>query len=205
MRKMLPEGAVRQKMSGDGFTPQEIENFFGVRGGDTVAVANNVLTTPPKPAAPAIELPPEGMSAKPKIKPNVKLKGLFWTKIKPDAIEETVWHRLPDFQLSSKEVSQLEEWFSTKGPAENASTKKAESKTDDATPKLISILDGKRTQSVLILLGKLRVAPEELVKKVQSLDSILDQELTSAIMEVVPTTEGDPMTVFLPLDCIYCI
>lgn len=189
MKTMLPEGAVRQKMTQDGFTPAEIDMLFGVSSAGPAAPG--VPRPPPKPAAPAVELPPEGMAPKGKVKPAGKLKGLFWTKLKPEAVKDTVWYKLPDFNLSSKDAQQLEEWFSAKG-AESTSAKKPEVKADDSAPKLISVMDGKRTQSVLILLGKLRMGPEDLTQRIRDMDpKQLDQELTASMLEVVPTTEGN--------------
>eukprot|EP00981_Chlorochromonas_danica_P005143 scaffold1036_cov169-Ochromonas_danica.AAC.23 len=187
MKTMLPEGAVRQKMVVDGFSEAEIDRFFGSGGS---AQASRAPVPPPKPPAPALDLPPEGMTPKPKIKPATKLKGLFWTKLKPDQVKATLWYNLPDFSLPSRDAALLEEWFSSKGPGETSTSKKVESKGEENAVKLVSVLDGKRTQSVLILLGKLRINPEDLAQRIQDLDSeYLDQELTSAILEVVPTPE----------------
>ncbi len=40
MKKMLPEGAVRQKMTGEGFTPAEIDGFFAGTVGYTTGTGN---------------------------------------------------------------------------------------------------------------------------------------------------------------------
>jgi hypothetical protein len=97
MKKMLPEGAVRQKMMQDGLPDGEIEAFFkmdfsgaassapaadsaGAPGGPPklsfggAAIAATVAARKP-PAPPEPEVPPTGMSAKPKLAPNAKLKG----------------------------------------------------------------------------------------------------------------------------------
>ena len=56
MRKMLPEGAVRQKMMVDGFEPSEIDSYFGgldINGGNST---NNAVPPPP-PGPPALARP----------------------------------------------------------------------------------------------------------------------------------------------------
>jgi hypothetical protein len=207
MRKMLPEGAVRQKMSLEGFTPEEIDKFFSggaAAGGGTPAGAGSV-GSPMKPAAsplppapklppkPVEEEPPEGMKKKEKIKPSTKLRGLFWNKIKSNEItKETIWFQLKDFPLTNDEIHKLEENFSNqaKEPSSPMPTSAKESSKSNQ-PKLTSVLDGKRTQNILILLGKLRKAPEDVLMMIIELDShALNQEITNSLMENVPTAEG---------------
>ena len=48
MRKMLPEGPVRQKMMTDGFTPSEIDAFFGSDGGPYPAAPPRMPAIPPR-------------------------------------------------------------------------------------------------------------------------------------------------------------
>ena len=203
MRKMLPEGAVRQKMSLEGFTDQEIERFFnpgaapGPAGGLPAAPKPAMPKAPPKPVE---EEPPEGMKAKPKIKPNTKLRGLFWNKIKSQEIKETIWYKLSEYSLTSEEIAKLEEHFSNKAVDPNAAGSSANKDSSKASnqPKLVSVLDGKRTQNVLILLGKLRKSPEDVLTMIISLEpQILTQELTNSLTEIIPTPEGITLFLFL--------
>jgi hypothetical protein len=210
MRKMLPEGAVRQKMTAEGFSNDEIDRFFSAAlsaststaflpvpasplGSAVNAVkAVNAIRTPPKPVE---EEPPEGMTAKPKIKPVNKLRGLFWNKIKTIEIKETIWFKLNEYSLTEEEKKQLEEYFSNKAPtstSSDASLSSPKGKGGDASIKLLSVLDGKRTQNILILLGKLKKSPEDVMKMIVDLDcSVLNQELTISFLENVPTPEGE--------------
>jgi hypothetical protein len=97
MKKMLPEGAVRQKMMQDGLTEADVEYFFKLDlSGATAAGSGSDISTQggggpklslagaavvatvaaKKPAAAAEpEQPPQGMGMKNKIQPATKLKG----------------------------------------------------------------------------------------------------------------------------------
>jgi hypothetical protein len=194
MRKMLPEGAVRQKMTTDGFTPAEIDAFFGGAGG-SAAIATKVAVPVAPPPAPVVEAPPEGMQMKPKVKPDVKMKGLFWTKIKNESIKGTVWHRLEDFKLQGNMEKELIAWFASKGNdtavGGGGSTAASSSKQSNAM-KLVSVLDSKRSQNVMIILGKLRKSPEDIIKLVIDLDpTTLNHELTTTLIDILPTPEGN--------------
>ena len=200
MRKMLPEGAVRQKMQVDGFTAAEIDRLFGSSGQAVVpaapAVAKPVAVTPKLNPA---DSPPVGMQEKPKIKPSVKLKGLFWTKLKSVEVQNTIWYKLHEYGMSEGECKMLEDWFAAKiadpstttsGNAPSSSGSSG-AKGQAQQPKLLSVLDGKRTQNVLILMGKLRKGPEDITKMLIALDpSELTLELTSRLIENLPSSEG---------------
>jgi chaperonin cofactor prefoldin len=204
MRKMLPEGAVRQKMSLEGFTPEEIDKFFsgaataggggGTPAGSPMKSAASPLPPAPKlPPKPVEEEPPEGMKKKEKIKPSTKLRGLFWNKIKSNEItKDMIWFQLKDFPLTNEEIRKLEDNFANqaKEPSSPMPTSAKESSKSNQ-PKLTSVLDGKRTQNILILLGKLRKAPEDVLMMIIELDpTVLHQEITNSLMENVPTAEG---------------
>eukprot|EP01040_Poterioochromonas_malhamensis_P011521 gene11521-12563_t len=207
MRKMLPEGAVRQKMTQEGLTQTEIDAFFG--SSSSGAPKPPVAAIKPKPVE---EEPPAGMKAKPKIKPSAKLRGLFWNKLKAADVKETVWFQLPEYSLSSEEVGKLEEHFANNPSTAGNSSNNATPKTNSSQPKLISVLDGKRTQNILILLGKLRKSPEEVLLMIIELNpKILTQEVTNSLIEIVPTAEettaikafSNPLTLDLASQMIF--
>jgi hypothetical protein len=198
MMKMLPEGAVRQKMVSEEMSPEDIDKFFAVMNAQAAAKAAgggaSGAAAPAVPKPPAVEPPPEGMSAKAKITPKAKMKGVFWTKLKNSEIKGTVWHKLPEYTLPADEVQRLEELFSTKAaPTESAEDKaaKAAAKGDKGGKKLISVLDAQRTQNVLIIMGKVRLGAEQIMHLILDLDpEVLNQELTHTLFEVLPTAEG---------------
>jgi hypothetical protein len=199
MKKILPEDVVRQKMSLSAFTPEEIDKFFsGAATGGTPVGSPMKPAASPLPPAPnlppkPVEEPPEGMKKKEKIKPSTKLRGLFWNKIKSNEItKDTIWFQLKDFSLTDAEIQKLEETFANQAKESSSpmpTSAKESSKSNQ--PKLTSVLDGKRTQNILILLGKLRKAPEDVLMMIIELDpNALNQEITNSLMENVPTAEG---------------
>ena len=100
------------------------------------------------------------MQAKPKITPGAKMKGLFWTKLKSADVPGTIWDQLRDFQFSSEFRGAMDGLFS-------AAPIKTKSTTD--TNKVVKIkqvvlFDSRRTQNVLIAMGKVKKPPRELVK-----------------------------------------
>ena len=164
--------------------------------------AGGAPAKPAVPKPPAIEPPPEGMQPKPKITHNAKLKGIFWTKLKNSSIKGTVWYKLQEYKLPPEEVSRLEELFGTKattttsgdgsggGISEGASTKGGADKKGGK--KLLSVLDPQRTQNVLIIMGKVRLNAEQILKLIIDLDpEALHQELAHTLFEVLPTAEGE--------------
>ena len=213
MKKMLPEGAVRQKMMGDGFSQAEIDGFFSgaaapagpaAGGGGGLPMGGLPKPNPlagigaraagglPKPAAPAapVAVVPAGMKEKPKVAPAVKMKGLFWTKLKPEEIDNTIWKTAgnEDVAFSASEMKFLEDQFSS-APAKTM-TADPSAAAAAAKPKAISYLDGKRVQQVLITLGKLRKTPKEIKEMVRLMDpKVLTMEQTVTCMNIVPTAE----------------
>jgi hypothetical protein len=199
MLKMLPEGAVRQKMTSEEVAPEDIEKFFAVMNGAKSASSSAAGAVPGKPAAPkapVIEPPPEGMLPKPKITPGAKLKGIFWTKLKNSSIKGTVWHKLPEYTLPPDEVKALETLFGTKVSAADSATPEekaaaAEAIAKKAGKKLTSVLDAQRTQNVMIIMGKVRLSAEQILQLIIDLDpEVLHQELAHMLFEVLPTAEG---------------
>jgi hypothetical protein len=163
MQRMLPEGAVRQKMAADGISQDVIDSFFGATGATAPKAAAKEAPKAPKPV---VHQPPAGFATKPVLNPTKKMKALFWTKVEDPIIGNTVWKRLAseETSLTSAETSEMEEWFSAAAAA--ASKKAAEPSGEDSKAKVgsLSLLDGKKTQNVLIALGKLRMPPEKIVQ-----------------------------------------
>lgn len=70
---------------------------------------------------------------------------------------------LEDFSLTGDCTRQLEEWFCAKAPARSIGG--AGDREIIATEKkLLSVLDSKRTQTMLIVLAKINKTPEEIVE-----------------------------------------
>lgn len=195
MMKMLPEGAVRQKMMTDEISPAEIDTFFAnMQSG---GLAGGAPTSPVKKKEDTdSNLPPAGMQVKPKLKhaEDVKLKGIFWTKLKSDEVVGTVWHRAEDINLTIEEEKKLENWFGAKPSADSKSASAAASSSSPLSAilpvKNVSLFDGKRTQNVSIALGRLRMTPQQIVKLITDLDEHdLTLDHTRTLLAVCPTKE----------------
>ena len=211
MKKMLPEGAVRQKMLTDGFSQADIDAYFsGSPTNASSASSGAPAGLPvggglPKPnplgglakagfanvvEAAMVQVPP-GMKEKPKVVPPVKMKGLFWTKIKPEEIKNTIWNEVggkAEVAFDSEDLKYLESEFGA-APAKTAAPESAAS-TSATKAKAITLLDGKRVQSVLISLGKLRQTPDQIKEMIIQLDpKVLTSENTITLLNIVPTKE----------------
>jgi hypothetical protein len=114
-----------------------------------------------------------------------KMKGLFWTAIKPDVSNQsTLWSKVDLKKLDDLDLdyASLEESFSAvevaARPSLHVKTKVAEA----------SVLDKTRTQNVEISSRGLNKSPEDLVQMVLELDPAeLTAEATEIVLGLVPT------------------
>ena len=107
-----------------------------------------------------------------------KMKGLYWQKIKNQDIPGTVWTAVDqELELSPQGKSALEECFNAdKMTTEVTATRKAPANplamvSDVKTS--VSLYDGKRTQNVLIFLGRVKYTPAQLVDFVIAVRTLL--------------------------------
>jgi hypothetical protein len=207
MLKMLPEGAVRQKMAGDGVPESEINQFFG--GSGSKAPAGGVATSIKKPVAPPVELPPPGMKPKNPVVPAKKMKGLFWTKIKNSDVPGTLWAEIEEFQFPKKSQEIIDTLFAAvtragSGGVESPDKGPDSNKRDKKSKAGVSLFDGKRVQGVLIFLGRVRKSPREIVSMILKLDpKVMTLGLTETILNICPTTEGMGRYPPLHIDSLY--
>ena len=137
------------------------------------------------------------LPTKPKIVPNAKMLGLFWTVIPVNKIGATVWKDLSDEKVDMS-MEKIESRFCKKkskrkstgktgaGAAANAGAAAASKKSKGG----ISLLDGKRQQNGGIAVAKLKISHEELKEVVYSLDSdVLEPEKIPLLLGCVPTSE----------------
>jgi hypothetical protein len=63
--------------------------------------------------------------------------------------------------------------------------------SEDAKPaQVVSVLDGKRIQNVLIVMGKLRLGAEDIMNMIIDLDpKVLTAEVTASIISILPLSE----------------
>ena len=102
----------------------------------------------------------------------------------------------------------LEDWFSAKAPVvKQISNSSSREKAESANEKhLISLLDSKRTQTMLIVLAKINKTPEEIVDISEPLKivrllisnmSLFLYSLTFAVVNLDPTVLTHDMTLSL--------
>ncbi|KNC46899.1 uncharacterized protein AMSG_03330 [Thecamonas trahens ATCC 50062] len=134
----------------------------------------------------AIALP----RGKPKIKPRVRMKGLFWKKVKtlppthPQYVP-TVWEDLEEPEF---DIDRLEELFGKKTGGGSGASGGATA-VAAAKPKFTNVLDGKRYNAVAFMMAKLPKAPE-LARAVLELDdSVLNPEAVSQLLANMGTPE----------------
>ena len=197
MKKVLPLNTVRQKMINDGFPLEEIQAYLGDKvGSESSGVSSGEPKVGSVTKAVVEEGPPEGMEAKvTTLVPSVKLKGLFWTKLKPSEINGTLFYKLFDFSLPSSLLSDVDTLFAARVPQSTPATPATDENgnpfiSPSASNRLISILDSKRVQSILIFMSKLKRNPEEIMGIIIELDpDVLTHELTNTLLKILPTAE----------------
>jgi hypothetical protein len=192
LMKTTPADQVRQKMETEEVSPEDIEKFFAVMAAQAAAKAGGAKSgAGAAPKAAPVEPPPDEMPAKPKITPVAKMKGVFWNKLKNNSIKGTVWYKLPEYNLPADEIKRLEDLFGTKTVAPEVLEAKAAKAKEKSEKKLLSLLDAQRTQNMLIVMGKVRKSPQDIMKLVLDLDpATLHPELTHTLYELHPSPDG---------------
>ncbi|XP_067938496.1 disheveled-associated activator of morphogenesis 2-like [Watersipora subatra] len=158
------------------------------------------LAPPPPPPGMPGPPPPPGMPApasapkKKKVpKPSMALKSFNWTKISADKTATTIWENLDDERMYKElDLPEFEQMFSAYQPKEGTPavvgniTQKA---------KELSLIDGRRAQNCTILLSKLKMNNEELVKAIMSMDHSeeLPKDMCEQLLKFVPTPEETQM------------
>ena len=185
MLKLVPEIAVRQKMTVDGLSTSEIEKFFVATKKPASTASTTTANGIQEDAVDDFTTPPEDMAAKVQTKkPTVKLKGLFWSKLKSVEVKNTVFHKLDDFTIPSVYLEEIDKLFAASSAKslsrrmEGPDLIKAENKDPEADgvdgkekgSKLVSVVDSNRIQNILIVMGKLRLGPEDVMRVIIELD-----------------------------------
>lgn len=198
MRKMLPEGAVRQKMTQEGFSLSDIDTFFNTSlptsvstsGGD---VPPTVGSTPiqikpvvPKPAPAPV---PQG-PVKPKRKTRVKMRDFFWSQLPDNKVESTMWTELNDEKVVLN-LDELDKLFEQKEDSKEEKTTTGSEKKESEKPKeIVLITDANRQRNVNIFLSRLRMSYDDLKVAIYSVDeTILHVDMIQTLINMVPTAE----------------
>ena len=116
---------------------------------------------PPPPGAPGVPPPPPfagfGLPRKPEIRPNKKLKPLFWTKV-PDMIVANSFWASAEEKPECFDFTELENLFQVEG--KNPTPLVSKASTQNKT-----MLDNKKAQNLGIFLSGFKLHPEEIESK----------------------------------------
>eukprot|EP00595_Chromulina_sp_UTEXLB2642_P002687 CAMPEP_0196762732 /NCGR_PEP_ID=MMETSP1095-20130614/2671_1 /TAXON_ID=96789 ORGANISM="Chromulina nebulosa, Strain UTEXLB2642" /NCGR_SAMPLE_ID=MMETSP1095 /ASSEMBLY_ACC=CAM_ASM_000446 /LENGTH=1196 /DNA_ID=CAMNT_0042114415 /DNA_START=419 /DNA_END=4009 /DNA_ORIENTATION=- len=185
MLKMLPEGAVRQKMLTDGITQSEIDKYFN----KSSSAAGDI--------APIVNMDTTSIN-------NKKLKAVYWTKLSNDEIDRTLWKSVANVSnvFEERDLNELDDWFSNSSPKKlsNSHSQSSETIASDLstdTPKSpvvntakVSLFDPKRTQNTLIALGRIKISFNTLVEIIKELsESSLSLALTESLLDLTPSED----------------
>lgn len=189
MKTLLPDAVVRHKMLAEGCTPAEIDSFLSGTAGAGLAGGT---AAPKKPSESA---PPEGMQEKVlSVKPPHKLKPFFWEKMRTADIKETLFYLLPDFSIPASVLTLLDDLYAAKGAAlSNKPSDPSNGLTRTSSgqiPKLISVVDSKRVQTLLIVMSKLKLEPEAVMQIIIDLNpDVLTHDVTVSLTSILPTSD----------------
>lgn len=120
------------------------------------------------------------------IKPRVKMRGLFWTKVQAEGLEGTIWPEMKDEKVRL-DIETLEKKFQV---VENKMPDKPGGGGAAPSKEKVHIVDGKRQQNVGIGISKLRIPNGDLIQAIVKLDeTILSLERTKVLCDLVPTDD----------------
>jgi ElaB/YqjD/DUF883 family membrane-anchored ribosome-binding protein len=143
---------------------------------------------------------------KPAYNPSMKMRGLFWTKMKGSETADTVWSTVEEETLP---WSELEALFGddkagkvtlARRPAANDGTgvesEAGENSTElgaagkSAAPKNVALFDSKRVQNVSIAIKKLKMTPKEVADASIKLDpAVMTKAVIDCIQLIAPTED----------------
>eukprot|EP00727_Mastigamoeba_balamuthi_P008382 m51a1_g4166 putative actin binding protein (1117) ;mRNA; r:292692-297037 len=113
-----------------------------------------------EPAAAAVALP-----VVPSVKPGCKMKGLQWNKIPPAKLSQTIWAQIVPKEPDYLDYKELENMFAAKesqtAPGGAAGAANGGAASSEPKPGSVSLIDGKKSQNLGILLAKFKGSLEE--------------------------------------------
>ena len=216
MLKMgMPKVGVAIKMNAEGLNADVLEldpekplpaKFSSGGGGGGAKRGGFKLPKKPVPKKDEGPKKPEG-PMKAKIKPEHKMKALFWSKISATAACETVWqHQVeasieetkkakteadlkPGIEVLGLDLKELDALFCDPR-ALKAAPEKKEKKPEPDKPKEVHLIDGKRNQNASICLGRVKLSNDDVTAALVRLDpELLSPEGTEMWIGLIPTPE----------------
>ena len=149
---------------------------------------------PPPPPAPGVPPPPGMFPRLPPTnnhpKPKKPMKSLNWDKISDQKVSGTVWTKLQHEKVYNKlDLDDFEKTFSAYQKQQNIDGEDQSNRS--SKHKELTVIDGRRAQNCTILLSKLKLSNEEVIKAVTDMDSREDlpKDMLEQLLKFVPTTE----------------
>lgn len=141
-------------------------------------------------AAAAAAAKPKGPQ-KPAIKPRVKMRGFFWSKVQATELEGTIWPEMKDdkVKLDLDVLESKYQHLEAKSATDGKTTPNGAAAAAKEKEK-VHIVDGKRQQNVGIGVSKLRIPTNELITAIIKLDeTILSMDRTKVLVDMCPTDD----------------
>ena len=189
MQKMkIPLRVILNKMKQNGDNPQDLENWLN---GSSSSSSSSKSKSKKKKKPDPNELPP-GMKAKPKIKPNKKMRALHWTTVRPKEIKNTIWDGLDETKIKI-DVGGFEQMFQQKVTAPKGGKggdKKSKKKMqDEKKNEEIHLVDGKRSYNVDIGLNRFKLSHQQIKDAILLMDEItLNLDKVTKLRNYIPDT-----------------
>eukprot|EP00457_Paulinella_chromatophora_P004063 gb/GEZN01004073.1/.p1 GENE.gb/GEZN01004073.1/~~gb/GEZN01004073.1/.p1 ORF type:complete len:602 (+),score=158.22 gb/GEZN01004073.1/:77-1807(+) len=131
-----------------------------------------------------------GLPQKPKIKPNAKMKNLYWKVVNPRMIPDTVWMEVGELEASALDIPTLEAQFCKKERKEMKKGKDSEDE-EGKKKKLVTLLDSKRSYAIGIGLSNFKgLSHVEIRDALLEMDYIvLTEPRLAALVNLAPTQD----------------
>ncbi|KAK4021110.1 hypothetical protein OUZ56_003040 [Daphnia magna] len=152
---------------------------------------------PPPPGFPCAIQPPKPVAKKDVPPSSVPLKCFNWTKIPDTKVAGTIWTELDEAKLYK--VIDLGEFDKLFSAYQKNGLNNHEGSTEDlrqiTTGKMkqrnLSVVDGRRAQNCTILLSKLKMTNEDIIRALLSMDSKeeLPMDMVEQLLKFIPTNE----------------
>ncbi|GIQ84728.1 hypothetical protein KIPB_006277 [Kipferlia bialata] len=119
------------------------------------------------------------------------MKGLFWSKIRDEQVDGTLWEDIGEKDLAI-DTTFLDELFTSKrkAPAASAAPTPAQEEAAAAKSKVMTVLDSDRSRAIAILLSRIKMGFDTIAEAVIKMDeTALSAENVEALAVGAPTSE----------------
>jgi hypothetical protein len=125
----------------------------------------------------------------PNKKASIPMKSIFWTKLPPKEIPNSIWMKkdiLKTLEKVELEEKILEELFSAKQKV----TILDEKKNEEVKEEIVNLVDGKKSSNGSIILGSLRMKYEDIAKAILKMDDgVLKNDTIISLCDLAPSAE----------------